>query len=104
VFCDSQGRPFGNVQKSFDSACRRAGIYDFRFHDLRHTCASWMVMAGADLESVQKQLGHTSIKTTMRYAHSAPGHMKASINLIGTRKPGGNILGTSGILGNKGKP
>jgi integrase len=86
VFGDAQGQPFGNVQKSFDTACWRAGIVDFRFHDLRHTCASWLVMAGADLVAVQKQLGHSSIKTTMRYAHLAPGHMKAAINLIGTRK------------------
>jgi len=85
IFSDNSGQPFGNVQKSFDSACRRAGIFNFRFHDLRHTCASWMVMAGADLVAVQKQLGHSSIKTTMRYAHLAPGHMKAAINLIGTR-------------------
>jgi integrase len=86
VFSDEKGKPFKNVQKSFGSACRRAGVYDFRFHDLRHTCASWMVMAGADLVAVQKQLGHSSIKTTMRYAHLAPGHMKKAINLIGTRE------------------
>jgi len=99
VFCDDKGRPFGNVQKSFDSALKRAGIYDFHFHDLRHTCASWMVMAGADLVAVQKQLGHSSIKTTMRYAHLAPGHMKKSINLISTREFDGNILGTSEGVG-----
>lgn len=85
VFSDEKGKPFNNVQKSFDSACRRAGVYDFRFHDLRHTCASWMVMAGVSLVVVQKQLGHASIKTTMRYAHLAPGHMKEAVNLIGTR-------------------
>jgi integrase len=99
VFCDGQGQPFRNVQKSFDSACQRVGIYDFRFHDLRHTCASWMVMAGADLVAVQKQLGHSSIKTTMRYAHLAPGHMKKAINLIGTRevvKGGQDRLQSSG--------
>jgi site-specific recombinase XerD len=74
---------------------RRAGITD-RFHDLRHTCASWLVMAGADLVSVQKQLGHTTIGTTMRYAHLAPGHLNKSSNLISTRPGDGKILGTFG--------
>ncbi|MHB8069870.1 MAG: tyrosine-type recombinase/integrase [Desulfobaccales bacterium] len=95
VFCDDKGRAWKLVRKSFAAAVRRAGIVNFRFHDLRHTCASWLVMAGADLVSVQKQLGHTSIETTMRYAHLAPGHLKKSSNLIRTRRPDGNISGTS---------
>jgi len=85
VFADSTGGAYRNVQKSFDAALRRAGIQDFRFHDLRHTCASWLVMAGVDLVAVQKLLGHSSIKTTMRYAHLAPGHMQKAVNQIGTR-------------------
>ena len=94
VFCDDGGRPWKLVRKSFEAAVRRAGITDFRFHDLRHTCASWLVMAGADLVSVQKQLGHTTIGTTMRYAHLSPGHLKKSSNLIGSRKGDGNKMGT----------
>jgi integrase len=94
VFCDDKGEGWKLLRKSFASAVRRAGITDFRFHDLRHTCASWLVMAGADLVSVQKQLGHSSIKTTMRYAHLAPGHLKKSSNLISTRPGDGKILGT----------
>ncbi len=77
--------PYNTIRKGFEAACRRAGIVNFRFHDLRHTCASWMVMAGASLKAVQEQLGHKTLAMTMRYAHLAPGHQQEAINLIGTR-------------------
>ena len=48
---------YGNLQKSFNSACRRAGIKDFHFHDLRHTFASQLVMAGIDITTVKTLLG-----------------------------------------------
>ena len=96
VFCDHQVRAGSRCGNPLPAALRRAGITDFRFHDLRHTCASWLVMAGADLVSVQKQLGHTTIGTTMRYAHLSPGHLKKSSNLISTRRGDGNIMGTFG--------
>ena len=61
-------------------ACREAGLHDFRFHDLRHTTASWLRMTGADLLTVKEILGHSSIKMTARYAHITPVHRKAALN------------------------
>ncbi len=60
VFCKKNGERYGNVRKAFEGAKKRAGIVDFRFHDLRHTFASHLVMAGVDLKTVQELLGYKS--------------------------------------------
>lgn len=64
-----QGKPIGSWTRAWRTALRRAGIVDFRWHDLRHTAASWMVQAGQPLDVVQDVLGHEDIATTRRYAH-----------------------------------
>lgn len=92
VFCDKEGRRFGSVKKSFMSSCRRAGIEEFRFHDLRHTFASHLVMRGESLKAVQELLGHSDIKLTMRYAHLAPEHLRDTVNAL-------NDLGSRNFLG-----
>jgi len=82
VFCDSQGRRFMEVTRSFASACRRAGIEDFRFHDLRHTFASHFVMRGGSLKALQELLGHASLAMTMRYAHLSQEYLRDLVNLL----------------------
>ncbi len=91
VFCDPQGRRFYEVKRSFASACRRAGIEAFRFHDLRHTFASRLVMKGASLKAVQELLGHADLKMTMRYAHLSQEHLRDSVNLLNDL-PGGKEM------------
>ena len=63
-----------------------AKIEDFRWHDLRHTFASRLVMSGVDLYTVCRLLGHEDIKMTVRYAHLAPGYMKAAVNILTKRR------------------
>jgi integrase len=89
VFCDAQGRRFHEVKRSFATACRRAGLDDFRFHDLRHTFASHLVMKGVSLKAVQELLGHADLKMTMRYAHLSKEHLRdamAVLNNLGCHK------------------
>jgi len=76
------GERLGDVKKGFNAACRRAGIEDFHFHDLRHTFASHLVMKGANLKAVQRLLGHSDSKMTDRYSHLSPDHLRESVNLL----------------------
>lgn len=61
-----------SLKEAFKGACARAGITGLRFHDLRHTFATWLSLAGVDLPTVKELLGHATILTTMRYAHPNP--------------------------------
>lgn len=61
--------------RAWKSACNRAGIEDFRFHDLRHTWASWLIQSGVPLSVLQEMGGWESIEMVRRYAHLAPNHL-----------------------------
>ncbi|ENZ8428224.1 tyrosine-type recombinase/integrase [Klebsiella aerogenes] len=61
--------------RAWNSACKRAGIEDFRFHDLRHTWASWLIQSGVPLSVLQEMGGWESIEMVRRYAHLAPNHL-----------------------------
>lgn len=70
------------VKSAFTSAVTRAGIVDFRFHDLRHTFASQMILRGATLKDVQELLGHKTMTMTLRYAHLTQEHKRKAVNLL----------------------
>ena len=74
-----------SIRTAFHGACERAGVKDFHFHDLRHTFASWLTMAGRPLKEVQELLGHSSITMTERYAHLAPERLRDAIAVFDRR-------------------
>lgn len=88
VFHDKNGRSYQDVKKSFASALKRAKITNFRFHDLRHTFASHLVMAGVDIVTVQKLLGHKTLTMTLRYAQLADAHRANAIDKLEARYSG----------------
>ena len=58
-----------NIQHGWEKAVKAEGLTDVRFHDLRHTAATWHIKAGTPLIVVSKMLGHSNVLTTQRYSH-----------------------------------
>ena len=76
------GKAYQDVKKSFTSALRRAKILDFKFHDLRHTFASHLAMAGIDINTIRVLLGHKTMTMTLRYAHLSPNHNLEAVKVL----------------------
>jgi integrase len=70
------------VSMAFVRACRRVEIPDFRFHDLRHTAASWMRMSGADIHTVAQILGHKDLRMAARYQHLSPAFLAEAVGRL----------------------
>ena len=75
-------KPIRSVKTSFDSAREKAGVEDFRFHDLRHTFASRLVQQGIPLYEVMQLTGHKSFQMVQRYAHLAPEFQEKAISAL----------------------
>jgi site-specific recombinase XerD len=82
VFWNRYGERLRTPRQWFEEALEDAKISNFRWHDLRHTFASRLVMAGVDLRTVQQLMGHKTIGMTVRYAHLAPEHQLAAVQKL----------------------
>jgi len=81
-----RGKPVARTStKAWYAALERAGIEKFRWHDLRHTWASWHVQRGTSLQELKELGGWSSFEMVLRYAHLASDHLKgAAMRLEGT--------------------
>ena len=78
----ASGGQWHDLKRPFATSCSKAKLQNFRFHDLRHTFASQLVMAGIDLTTVSRLLGHASLTMTLRYSHLAPDHLKSAVDVL----------------------
>ena len=72
------------VSVAFLRVCRGLKIADFRFHDLRHTTASWLRMRGAGIHTVAQLLGHKDRRMAARYQHLSPGFLSEAVGTLDT--------------------
>jgi integrase len=99
VFTQRAGERLKSIVTAFQTACRHAGIGHLRFHDLRHTFATNLVMNGVDLVTVKEILGHSDISMTVRYSHPSDDRKMAAVEVIsghGTERPSPLVSGGDG--------
>ena len=82
VLARDDGKPYRNLKPDFDRLLKRADLPQIRIHDLRHSFASNLVIAGVPLNVVQELLGHKNINVTMVYAHLAPNAKRTAVDLL----------------------
>lgn len=72
--------PLGRIDKAWEAARAEAGLEDFRFHDLRHSAASYLAMSGASLMDIAGILGHKTLVMVKRYSHLSEQHTMAAVD------------------------
>jgi len=83
------------INRVFNPALAAAKVKDFRWHDLRHTFASRLTMAGVDLRTLQELMGHKTIKMTLRYSHLSPTHTLEAVNKLCFAAQAGSTKGST---------
>jgi len=92
------------MRRIFVPALKAAGVENFHWHDLRHTFASRLIMAGVDLRTVQELMGHKTITMTLRYSHLSPAHQLDAVQKLNRPKKTGTTTGTKPEPASEAKP
>jgi integrase/recombinase XerD len=92
LFAKEDGSRYADMKKGFNAACRRAKIAGLRWHDLRHTFASWFVQAGGDLYHLSRILGHATTQMTARYSHLRTGDLHAELQRVAQNRPQDHLI------------
>ena len=79
VFPNDRGTKPASIREAWEYAVKRAGLTNFRFHDLRHSYASYLAMHGASLLEIAELLGHKTLAMVKRYAHLTEAHTKSVV-------------------------
>jgi integrase len=87
IFLGKGGERVLGPRHWFEDAVKKAGIRSLTWHDLRHTFASRLVMAGVDITTVRDLMGHKKVQMTMRYAHLAPQHKLDAVERLSVYNP-----------------
>jgi len=82
VFAEADGEPPWDFTHTFAAAVKRAGISDLHLHDLRHSWASRLAMAGVDLLTIKELGGWKTLAMVQRYAHLSPDHKRAALGRL----------------------
>jgi len=90
-------KPLCRVSRSFLTACKKAGVEDFRIHDCRHTFISRLLEKGANVEAVRSLAGHSSLAMVQRYAHSQDEIKRSAVELLVEEPERGPEMG-GGVL------
>ena len=93
VFPNRRGNGPLNIRNAWEQAVRIAEIEDFRFHDLRHTAASYLAMNGASALDIAAVLGHKTLAMTKRYAHLSDSHLSSVVGRMNSNIDWGSSAG-----------
>lgn len=76
------GHKYTDIKKPWQRILKKAGINNFTFHDLRHTCGTYLRMKGVDLSTIAEMFGHQDIRTTTRYAHASREFKRQAVSYL----------------------
>ena len=84
VFSSETGTPLdpGNLRRALAATLKRAKMRKIRYHDIRHTFASHLAMAGVPIRTIQELMGHETMDMTLKYAHLTEGHQREAMDKL----------------------